>query len=157
MMATSTNYSGRMTDLLIFQGTKPAGDQKIHLGFGDAGELTTGIQKLAQTFTTLFLLEKGSMPSHPEYGTDLLESVRTGIIQTEADVESIVSLAIEATRLILDNIAQSGDFPPDEVFQSAALLNFQLDKDKSKLTLYINVVSEAGTSRVVYLPIPVPL
>ena len=156
-MATTVDYSGRKTDLFIFQGAGAGGDKPIRLAFGDAGQVTTGIQKLAQTFAMLFLTEAGSVPDKPDWGTEFLAAVRNGMVNNENDVQSAVSMAIEDVRGTLGLIAEQESYPPDETFQSASLLNYTLDEKTSKLTMYIKVVSAAGDSRVVVLPVSAPI
>ena len=97
-MAISVDYTGRSIDLLIFQGVKAAGDQKLSLGFGDAGEVVTGIQKLLQTYTTLFLTRRGTIQYHEEIGTDFVGALQQGRIKDEADVKSEFAIAVEQVR-----------------------------------------------------------
>jgi len=156
-MATTVDYSGRMTDILIFQGADISGDKRIRLSFGDAGMVTTGIQKLAQTFAMVFLTEVGSVPDKPDWGTEFLAAVRNGMVNNENDVQSAVSQAIEDVRGILGLIAEQESYPPDETFQSASLLSYTLDEKTSMLTLYIKVVSAAGADRIVVLPVSAPI
>lgn len=153
----STNYSGRKIDLLIFQGTQPAGDQKLTLAFGDAGEITTGIQKLAQMFTTLFLTERGSINSEPTRGTEFVTAVRRSRIRDESSLNSEFVMAAEAVRKFLALIEDEGGVPDDETFQSAVLDRFTLDEDAGQLTMFVRITSAAGSSRIVFLPIPVPI
>ncbi len=156
-MATSVDYTGRSVDLLIFQGVQASGDQKLRLGFGQAGEVVTGVQKLAQTFTTLFLTRRGTSQYHPELGTDFVGALQQGRIRDEADVKSEFAIAVEQVRQTLALQANQNTLPDDEVFDSAVLDSFNLDKAASKLTLVIRVNSLAGSSRTVFLPIPVAI
>ena len=155
----SVNYSGRMVDLLIFQGTKPTGEQRITLGFGDVGgEITTGIQKLAQMFTTLFLTETGSIPSQPNRGTGFVTAVRFGRIKDEQSVQAEFSLAAEAVRSQLALAEEEAvNVPADESLSSSILANYTLDKNSGNLILYVDITSNAGTSKTIYLPVPVPI
>lgn len=156
-MATSIDYTGRSVDLLIFQGIKAAGDQKLYLGFGDAGEVVTGIQKLLQTFTTLFLTRRGTIQYHEELGTDFVGALQQGRIRDESDVKAEFAIAVEQVRQTLALQANQNELEDDEVFDSAVLNSFNLDKAASKLTLVIQVTSLAGASRTVFLPIPVAI
>lgn len=157
-MATSTDYTGRSVDLLIFQGVKAAGDQKLVLGFGDeGGEVVTGIQKLSQTFTTLFLTRLGTIPYHPELGTDFVTALQQGRIKDESDVKAEFAIAVEQIRQTLALQANENSLPDDETFDSAVLNSFNLDKAASKLTLSIQINSLAGSNRTIFLPIPVAI
>ena len=158
-MSPSENYTGRTTDLFIFQGAALVGDRKITLSFGGdtGGEVTTGIQKLSQIFAMVFLTEKGSIADKPAWGTDFMSSVRSGLVRNEQDVRSLVSLCIEQARVILRLIEEQNTVPPDEQFGSASLSDFDLDEATGTLKVYIALASEAGANITVYLPIPVPI
>jgi hypothetical protein len=150
----SVNYSGRFVDLLIFQNSAPVGETKITLGFGVAGEVTTGIQKLVQSFALLFLTEQGSVLYAPTLGSEFVTAMRQGLIRDESDVESNFALAVESVRQTLDLAADEEDLPEDETFESAELQSFSLDKASSTLTLVVKVNSAAGSSRELFLPLP---
>jgi hypothetical protein len=157
-MAVKSNYSGRDIDLLIFQGTAVEGDQKIFLGFNpEGGEVTTGIQKLLQTFTILFLTEKGSVPAMPERGTNFLLAVRLGRLNDESDVQAEFSLAVEAIKELFSLDDFNDTLSDDERLDSAELQSVNIDKNGSLLTLQVKVNSLAGDSRDIFLPIPVPI
>jgi hypothetical protein len=144
-------------DLNIFQGIEPVGDQQVVLGFGEAGEVVTGIAKLCQVFAKLFLTIPGTMQYHPELGTEFVSAMRIGRIQDEADVRSEFSLAAEAVRLTLNLDAETSNPPDDERLESAVLVRVNIDKAASKITLFVRVTSVAGESRVVFLPVPVAI
>jgi len=156
---TTINYSGRTVDLLIFQGTKPVGEQKIVLGFGSeqGGQLTTGIQKMAQSFTSLFLTEKGSVPSEPNKGSGFVTAVRQQQIRDESDVKALFNLAVEDVRKILSLAESQGNFQDDEKFRGATLVKYVLDENGGNIVLYVSLVSAAGTSEQIYLPVSVPI
>lgn len=156
-MTTSTDYSNRTIDLLMFQGVEPAGDVPIVLGLGDAGEVCTGLQKVSQTFTNIFLTKVGSIQKHPDWGTDFVTALQQGRIQKERDVKSEFNTAAELVRRTMVTEAENNNFPSDETLQTASLQNFNLDFDSGKLTLYIKLTTIAGTSAVIYLPVPVAI
>lgn len=156
-MVETTNYSGRLHDLFIMQGAKLRGEQQVELGFGTGGQITTGIQKLAQTFTVLFLTEVGSVPAMLTRGTRFVTAVRQGRIIDESSLQSEFALAVEELRQILDLEAEATNPPDDEAFASATLVNFEFNTAKSKLALYIRITSVAGTSHDLYVPLSVAL
>jgi hypothetical protein len=153
-MAVTTNYSGRTVDLLSFQNTAPTGERRVHLGFGNTGKVTTGIQKLCQKFTQLFLTDLGSNQYSPNNGTDFILRVQQGAIRDESDVVVEFSVAAEKVRRVLALSADNNVTPDDERFVSATLSRFTLDKANSKLSLYVIVNSAAGESRDIVLPVP---
>lgn len=153
-----TDYSGRTVDLLIFQGTSPEGEKLVTLGFQDAGgEVTTGIQKICQTFTILFLTEVGSVPMMPLRGTGFVTAVRQGRLKDESDVQSEFALAAESVKTFLNLEADLLNLPEDETLESALLDRFDRNESTGTLTLYIRITSVAGEAREVFLPISVPI
>lgn len=154
---TSIDYTGRKVDLNIFQGVQAIGEAQTYLGFGEAGEVTTGIQKLCQVFAKLFLTMTGTMEYHPTLGTGFVRAVKTGRIQDEADVRGEFALAAETVRQTLDLDAETTDPPDDERLASTTLEKVVVDKAASKVILWVRVTSAAGSSRVVYLPVPTPI
>lgn len=153
----STNYTGRKTDLLIFQGEIGPDDNQVSLGFGDLTKVTTGIQKLMQIFAVMFLTEKGSVPYKPKYGTDFITAVRFQRIRDESDVKANFSAAAEAVRRTLSMEANKNKPSDDERLKEAILQKFTLDKLNGKLSLFVKIVSVAGESRELFLPVPLAI
>lgn len=155
----STDYTGRTIDLSIFIGAKPAGEDKLTLDFTSGGDVITGIEKMVQTFTLLFLTEQGTVEYYPTLGTPFITSVRKGFINNESDVKNQFNLAVELIRQTMDLAADAAvpALPPDETYESAELLSFSLDKAASLLTMQIKVNSVAGSSRAVILPVPLAI
>ena len=154
---TSENYSGRKVDLLIFQGAQPAGMVPIVLSFGNAGLITTGIQKVVQTFTAFFFMDKGSVPAQPDYGTDFMRQMRVGYLKDESSVKSAFAFASDAAIRTMRKQAMTAGLPADETIASAKLLSYAISKAEGKLQMRVNISTDAGASRVVYLPIPVSI
>lgn len=153
----STNYTGRSVDLFIFQGALSAGEQQISLGFGTAGEVITGIQKLVQSFATLFLTRLGSVKYNSLLGSSFIASIQRGQIRNESDVRTEFALAVEDVRNILVTDAEANTPPDDETYASAELKEFELNKAASLLMLKVRVNSVAGESREVFLPVPLAI
>lgn len=153
----STNYTGRSVDLFIFQGALPAGEKQISLGFGTAGEVITGIQKLVQSFTTLFLTRLGSVKYNSLLGSSFITSIQQGSIRNESDVRTEFALAVENVRNVLAADAEINNPPNDETYESAELKSFELNKSASLLMLRVRVNSVAGESREVFLPVPLAI
>jgi hypothetical protein len=153
-VAASVDYTGRTVDLLIFQGVQEFGDQQITTGWGEAGELCTGIQKVAQSWLQLFLTDQGTVLNEPTRGSTFLLSVRRGRIQVDDDVPSEFAIgAAQVSRtMAADAIGQN--LEDDEILDRAELLDYSVDNIASNLYLRIRIWSLAGNSRIVYLPIP---
>jgi hypothetical protein len=110
-----------------------------------------------QSFALLFLTEQGSVPAQPDQGTEFVSGMRAQRIQDEADVLSEFTLAKELVRQQLALAANEADLPDDEILDDAVLESFNLDGLSSTISLYVNVVSLAGESREVVLPVPIAI
>ena len=156
-MAVSIDYTDRTVDLLIFQGVAASGKQPIELSFGEAGKICTGIQKVAQSWTMLFMTDRGTILNKPTRGSSFFPSVRIGRIQVDSDVRAEFASASAQVRrtMELDAAAASPALPDDERLDSATLLGFTLDKLASRLYLKIRIRSIAGDDRTIYLPVPI--
>ena len=159
-MATSTNYTGRNVDLNIFQNTpaEGAGESLVELVFGgDGGEVVTGIHKLCQSFTVLFLTEISSIPLHTALGTNFVTAVRMGRLRDEGDVRSEFQESAERVKQTLDLEIDTYNLPEDEQIESVVLQNFEINQAASQLKIYVRITTVAGNSRVLYLPVPIAI
>lgn len=157
-MSISTDYTGRTVDALIFQGAAPQGEQRITLAMGDTGLITTGIQKMAQTWMMLFLTERGSMLHKPRRGSSFLTAMRRGRIRTSGDVTAEFGLASELVkRTMRVDAARAGNIPLDEQIGDAQLISHELDHGTSTLRLRIRLTSAAGVGQTLVLPVPLAI
>lgn len=159
-MTASTDYTGRTIDLLIFQGVKASGKQPIETAFGldDGGYICTGVQKVAQTWLSLFMTDLGTVLNKPTRGSSFFQSMRTGRIRVEDDVSAEFARAAEQVRRTMDlDAVEAGDLEADERLDEALLLDFNLNREAASLYLKIRIVTAAGDSRDIILPIPVTI
>jgi len=160
-MAASVNYTGRLVDLFIFQGAKLTGDQRILPGFdGDnGGKVTSGIQKMAQTWAILFLTELGSIFYAPEVGSSFVTNFRLGTIRDESDLQAEFAFAAAqvADQLALVTQAAETPLPDDETLSSATLSRFNVNTATGTLSLYVRLTSQTGATHDILLPIPVAI
>ena len=157
-MSASIDYTGRTVDVLIFQGVAASGNRPVETGFGDSGFVCTGIQKVAQTWATLFMTDRGSMLNKPTRGSTFFTAVRRGRIQVEADIPAEFALAAEQVSRTMElDAANDGTLPNDERLDSAVLRDYDLFREQSLLRLKVRIKSIAGASRVVYLPVPIQI
>jgi hypothetical protein len=157
-VSASIDYTGRTVDLLIFQGVQASGNHLIETGFGEAGFVCTGIQKVAQTWLTLFMTDRGSVMNKPTRGSTFLPAVRRGRIQVEGDVPAEFALAAEQVSRTMElDAVDDGTLPDDERLDEAVLLDFDLFRELSQLRLKVRIRSIAGDARVIFLPVPVPI
>jgi hypothetical protein len=157
-MTVSVDYTGRTVDQLIFQGVEATGDQLVDLGWGDAGEMCTGVQKVAQTWTTLFMTDLGSIPLDTERGSSFMPAIRLGRIQVDEDVIAEFNLAADRVRRTMDqDAADVGNLPDDERLDEAILDSFEIFQAASLLQLKVVIRTIAGDSRTIFLPVPVSI
>jgi hypothetical protein len=149
------DYAGREFDLLAFQGAVPVGNtllaQTLFSEF-DAGEVCTGVQKVAQRWILHFLTKRGSMRYNQDDGTDFMIDAARGVWQSEEDVFEAYDFAASDVALYMTR-EENEDMHPEDRFASAELLELELRADRS-VSLRIQINTLAGTSRQVILPIP---
>jgi len=153
-MSTIADYQDRKVDILAFQ----LSDSKSQLSQtvaqdGSGGNICTGIQKLAQRWVLEFLTPVSSVPYKPDIGTPFIDQVRRGLIKNNFDVASYFSVSALIVELNLKK-ADSLDDPADERFSKATLDGFSFS-NSGKLILNVTLLSAAGTSRKVIMPISV--
>lgn len=156
-MASLVDYTGRTVDLLIFQGVKASGDQQITLGWDGGGQVCTGVQKVSQAWTTLFLMERGTVFNKPNRGTDFLLAVRSGKIQVDEDIPAQFSMAAERVRVTMELDAEGESLEDDEILDEVTLLEYQIDRAASFLYLKVEITTLAGEARPIIVPVPLAI
>lgn len=139
-------------DILIFQGVEPVGEKQVELKLGNPGSFTTGIQKVAQSFTKMFLTEVGSVTNDPTLGTSFLTLLRSGAIRDEASLESAFQAAVLDVMNYM-SVNEDIDIPLDEQLAEANLIAWDLQP--GFLSIQVQIVSEAGDSREYVVPVEV--
>lgn len=150
-------YQGRRFDVSAFRGAKRVGRVKLDQSFfgtDSSGEVVTGVQKLGQRFAIEFLTVKGSLLYLPLRGTDFITAARRGTLRTEQDAITAFNFAMLDIRQNM--IAEEDAFTiipmeDDERLGTVELINLTLFGTFMQLT--VNVISLAGDSREVILPI----
>jgi hypothetical protein len=152
---SAVDYAGRTIDVLAFQGVQPSGNALLTAALalpGQGGFICTGTQKLAQRWVLEFLTVQGTLLFLPTRGCEFLTLLLTGQLRTTLDAEQAFYLSAQQIKVNLQAEENSTD-PDDERLDSVNLLSLILSLDS--LQLSVNVVSLAGTSRKVILPLPV--
>lgn len=152
-MSTVADYIGRTYDVLAFRGADATKQVELSQTLADeGGEICTGIQKLAQKWLLEMLTMQGSMPFLPTRGTTFLTAAFQGRLQTELDVRTAFALAAAD---IKDNLSKdyTDNTPDDERLESSTLLSVTINPDG--LAISVRLLSLAGTTRAVILPIGV--
>tara|TARA_Y100000004_G_scaffold112868_1_gene126745 strand:+ start:152 stop:637 length:486 start_codon:yes stop_codon:yes gene_type:complete len=148
-----SDYTGRTVDVLAFSGAKLSGDTLLAqelVSDTNSGLLITGIEKLVNRFLIELLTEKGSLDYALDRGTFFMTQLRLGLVRTTSDLFTQFSVAEIDLRGQLQGEELDTD-PDDERYASASVLSSSLLGDT--MTLSLNIVSRAGTSRNVIFPI----
>lgn len=136
-------------DLLIFQGVEDKGEQEVALSLGNSGFFTTGIQKVAQTFTKMLLTESGTVANDPAAGTDFLIDLRNGSIRDELTLQASYQAAVID---ILNYMSEQEEIlPDDETLEEANLVSWDLRP--GFLSIQVEIVTAAGASRTYVVPV----
>ena len=154
-MSTVVDYAGRTVDLLAFQDEKvgqAALLTQLLVKDGERGEITTGIQKLAQRWLVEFLTIRGSLRAAPTRGSRFIEDLRTGQIRTTVDAEQSFYLSARQVETSLKLEEESG-IPSDEAYRSVELENIAVTGDQISVTVLLSSV--AGGNAQVIFPIPI--
>jgi len=152
-MSTVKDYVGRVVDILAFQDAVVGEEALLSMTLardGEGGEITTGIQKLAQRFLLEFLTETGSIPYDTGRGTDFMTELRLGRVRTTIEAEQQFFLATDTARLNL-TLEETDDMPDDERFGATTLDSLVIAGDK--LTIRMTLRSLAGETREIILPL----
>lgn len=149
------DYVNRTVDMLVFQGFSTARDHLLSQSLVDVngfGTIGTGIVKLAQRFLLLLLTEAGSIQFQPTTGCNFMKDARKGRWRTTGDVnQSFGSAVLDIRRQI--RLMQLATDPLDEQYDSATLINVQLNGDQ--VVLRILLTSMAGTPVTLIAPLTV--
>lgn len=154
-MSTAADYQNRAYDLVAFQGIKAAGvalTPQALTAPPTMGNVCTGAAKLAQRFLLEFLTPLGSMPFNPSRGCSFLPALMRGELTTEVAVFTAFAYSVAEIENAMRLDARDTD-PLDERFADAELIGLALLP--GKLTLSIQLTTEAGDTRPVILPIPI--
>lgn len=155
-MASVLDYVGRSVDVLAYDGSQINGTDVLLsqtlAAPGTSGKIVTGILKLSQRYTLELLTEKGSMPYWPSRGNDFITQARQGYLRTSIEALAAFSAAAIDIKRNLQSEELSTD-PLDERFSDAQMLNMLVSP--GKMVFQVNVISLAGSSRKVILPINV--
>lgn len=156
-MSSVSDYTGRLVDLLAFDGAKTSGEAQLEMVLaqpGESGKITAGIQKLVQRYLLEFATERGSLPYDEERGTNFLYEARSGIFTSSVDV---LGAFARAHSFVLENLVgeEVDSDPDDERLASAEVESVAFSP--GSVSLRIRITSLAGDTRQVLMPIGVTI
>ena len=154
-MTSITDYNGRTIDLSMFSNVQEAGESLLVqqlAGEDDFGSICTGVQKVAQRVVLRLFTITGSMKHKPQEGCQFMKDMMSGRFRSTVDVFASFS---EARSTILEQFYtdQLDTDPNEERLDTIELMQVVMAPDF--LGIRVRVVTLAGTSRSVIIPIPV--
>lgn len=155
---TTTNYSERQVDIEWMQSVvKPkTAPTQLGLSFTSGTKIVTGMQKMAQRFTSIFFTMAGDVNFDQDHGTDFLVDVMRGAAQ------NIGQVAVAVNQAIVDVLEQMqsddldttyGDQPDDERIVNASLLDYRIDRATGTLFVRIELTNALGAAYTYVLPV----
>lgn len=147
------DYATRKYDFLALQNPDALKERQLDMQLFSAstgGQICVGAQKLAQRWTLEFLTEIGSMPGRPTRGCNFMTRIRRGSIRTRLDVVQGFYAAALRIRTTLQ-AEEYANMPTDEKLADVELVAVTFLP--GYLSLKVNVLSVAGTSRPLILPV----
>ena len=152
-MRLTSDYTGRLVDVLVFRGVQPTGvTLTTEDWLGGGGQVCTGILKLCQWALAEFFTEAGSVRFDATRGVPFLTLLRNGQLRTETDVFIAFGFAVGEIKALARTI-ETDATPADEQFDTWVLDRVVLSP--GTCALYTTISSAAGIARPVILPIPV--
>ena len=152
------DYAGRTVDLLLLKTVLdvPAVNQRVQVDVSDGTDeprIVTGIEKLVQRYTLLFLNALGSTKFRPDHGTNLIPRAAKGLIYSLATLESAAAEAnLFASRQI--SLADDGDdIPDDERLVASEITDLVFVRTAAKVKISIRLTTAAGQSYVYIIPV----
>jgi len=162
-----SDYVNRRYDYLALQNTTGNGERKLGLELFNAnnsGQITAGVQKLAQRWLLEFLTESGSIPGLPDRGSSFMRAARTGLFRTNINVRSEFAMADMQIRKTL-RAEEPSTMPDDEKFGAAEITNIAVlpgfdaaqksGTSAAFLSLGVKITSLAGDAREIVFPIEI--
>lgn len=149
-MNTTTDYTGRLVDIEYLKAIRvPEGSQSVKIALVDPA-IVTGIEKLVQKYTLLFLTPTGSVQFDSEFGTPFTQAIINGTLVNYGQLYA--EFAYANTLVVRAMLADVADLPDDEIIDTAVLVDSNIDFANSTLMLTILLTTAAGTSAKFVIP-----
>lgn len=152
--ASTTDYSGRTVDLLVLQlVSTPVSEKVVRPDVSKFPHMTTGIEKLVQRYTQLFLTQRGSVRNRPGEGSDFMTLLGAGNIY---DINTLTVAASAANKTVMDQIRTEDavlDTPGDEALEASSIKDLAIDRAKATVYVTVRLDTVAGESYVYTTPV----
>jgi hypothetical protein len=154
---TGTDHSGRQLDLELLDHV---GDTTaFHPVVADvhgSPRIVSGIEKAVQRYAKLFLTELGSCRADRGVGSHLLSEIGMGMVQSEADLDhlcSVADLSALTTMMREDADEAFGQIPDDERVVATNLDEISLDRAGGRAHAKVTLTTAAGDDYVFLVPV----
>lgn len=152
----TTDYTGRTKDISILQypDATIVDAQQVSPAFGKISRYCTGAQKLIQRYAIILLTNIGSQPAFPDFGTDLISTLQSGISSVDTILATQIFNIANYSAVMTLQIYQTtkDDIPDDERISSATLTNISLLGGSAAFE--ITITTEAGSDIDFVVPLP---
>lgn len=143
----------RQYDLLVLQPPSISGQptRPTFLDVAGSAKLCTGLAKLAQRFTILFLTRLGSVRYDPTRGTEFVTAAVSGRIRHETDAKAEFNFSTMRIKQQLADLYNNADVSADEKLETATLDSVSIAEDT--IDLEITITSQAGNFARFVVPV----
>ena len=147
---SSTIETGRTYDVDFLNWENGVTGEGL-LTFGNRTKKTTGVVKATNRFIKVFFTRVGSDPFDLNSGTSFEDIYYMGG-SSIPELRTFINIQINTALTQIKTLQASNSFPTDENITSVTLLG--VDKPAAdKMTMNLNILTEAGSSVTVKLPI----
>lgn len=159
MRPSTIDYSNRQVDIEWLQTIfEPSVDPvQLNLNFSTNSKIVTGMQKLAQRFTNVFLTFVGDVYFDPTYGTTFWKEILGGATQNIGKVKVVVVKAIAQAKRIVDienlDVDTFGDVPSDERLSKVQVLDVSIDRFSGTVSIQLEIRNVEGDAYTYVIPV----
>lgn len=147
---TTVNYTNRTVDVALF-GLSEDG-ASINMGLRPTALAITGKLKASQNYIRLMFSTIGERKEDPTLGSDMVHEFKTTNISLPIQIEQTFAIYnVSVLKWMKDWYAELS-VPEDEQVKSTKLLSYSIQPG-GKISLYIQLSTQAGESVAFYLPV----
>jgi hypothetical protein len=149
MPSTTTNYSGRIVDISLFnQGDS---DNLSNLGIRPQSLVITGKLKASQNYLRILLSNIGERKEEPLLGSDVVSIFKSCNFSFMSQVTQNFSIANENTIKYIKS-KYTSDTPTDERIDKVIINNLEFNAG-GKILLYLTLYTVDAEAHSFYLPV----
>lgn len=148
------DYNNRTVDLLLLKTVfSPVSDKIVDPDVSSEPMMVTGIEKLVQRFTLLFLTQLGTVRNSEREGTEFMSNLGSGRIYDESTLRSAASAANNAAMSQIRSEDARLGTPDDEALERSVVIDAKLDRGSSTVSLTIGITTVSGDTYTYITPI----